>query len=82
MNFIWLFLFDLLLLPDSKLSKNNRFKNQFKKTGLKIGTSKGNVTLGYISRNSFRSRELILLISNASFIQHTLEILTDGKAVG
>lgn len=31
MNFIWLFLFDFLLLPDSKLSKNTDLKISLKK---------------------------------------------------
>ena len=45
------------------------------------------MTLGYISRNSFRSRELILLISNVSFIQFCVAYLRnvdrwEGSGIG
>ena len=43
--------------------------------------------MGYISRNSFRSRELILLISNVSFIQFCVAYLRnvdrwEGSGIG
>lgn len=88
MNFIWLFLFGLLLLLlvyclllDSKLSKNTDwFKNRYFQRQCDLAFL-------HQQKHSFRSRELVLLISNASFIQFCAAYLRnidrwEGSGIG